>query len=34
VQHRFKPVHFWREDIAANAASVRRVTHRAAAKAN
>lgn len=34
VQHRFKPVHFWREDIAANARSVRRVGHRPPAKAN
>lgn len=28
VQHRLKPVHFWREDIDANAASFRQVTHR------
>ncbi|WP_375289556.1 acylase [Qipengyuania sp.] len=28
VQHRFKPVHFWREDILANAASKKIVAHR------
>jgi acyl-homoserine-lactone acylase len=28
VQHRLKPVHFWREDVLANAASRTTVTHR------
>lgn len=28
VQHRFKPVHFWREDVLANAASRTTVRHR------
>ncbi len=28
VQHRLKPVHFWREDVEANAASRKTVTHR------
>ncbi len=28
VQHRLKPVHFWREDVLANAASRKTVTHR------
>ena len=28
VQHRFKPVHFWREDVLANAARRTRVQHR------
>ena len=27
VQHRLKPVHFWREDVLANAASRKRVTN-------
>ncbi|MAM38395.1 MAG: acylase, partial [Erythrobacter sp.] len=28
VQHRLKPVHFWREDVLANAATRKTVTHR------
>lgn len=28
VQHRLKPVHFWREDVIANAATRKTVTHR------
>lgn len=28
VQHRLKPVHFWRQDVLANAASRKRVAHR------
>jgi acyl-homoserine-lactone acylase len=28
VQHRLKPVHFWREDVLANAASRKTVTNR------